>query len=125
MCRWLAYTGAPVFLDELICKPTHSLVEQSLCATEAKSPTNGDGFGIGWYGERPEPGLYREVLPAWNDPNPRNRDYQIRAGLFFAQLRASTRPAPPPPQCPPFGHGRRQFLHHHQNGGHHRPNAPR
>src|SRR3546814_4705843 len=67
MCRWLAYTGAPVFLDELICKPTHSLVEQSLCATEAKSPTNGDGFGIGWYGERPEPGLYREVLPAWND----------------------------------------------------------
>src|SRR3546814_8953456 len=76
MCRWLAYTGAPVFLDELICKPTHSLVEQSLCATEAKSPTNGDGFGIGWYGERPEPGLYREVLPAWNDPNLRNLAYQ-------------------------------------------------
>src|SRR3546814_4163740 len=90
MCRWLAYTGAPVFLDELICKPTHSLVEQSLCATEAKSPTNGDGFGIGWYGERPEPGLYREVLPAWNDPNLRNLAYQIRAGLFFAHVRAST-----------------------------------
>ena len=43
MCRWLAYTGAPVFLEDLICKPVHSLVDQSLCATEAKSPTNGDG----------------------------------------------------------------------------------
>ena len=26
MCRWLAYSGNPVFLDELLFKPEHSLV---------------------------------------------------------------------------------------------------
>src|SRR3546814_16238965 len=110
MCRWLAYTGAPVFLDELICKPVHSLVEQSLCATEAKSPTNGDGFGIGWYGERPEPGLYREILPAWNDPNLRSPPYQLPAGLFFAHVRPSPGPAPSQFNCPHIAPPRRMFL---------------
>ena len=117
MCRWLAYTGAPVFLDELICKPVHSLVDQSLCATEAKSPTNGDGFGIGWYGERLEPGLYREILPAWNDPNLKSLAYQIRAGVFFAHVRASTGTASARPNCHPFGHGRWMFMHNGQIGG--------
>ena len=28
---------------------------------------NADGFGLAWYGERPEPGLYRDVMPAWSD----------------------------------------------------------
>ena len=27
--------------------------------------THGEGFGIGWYGERAESGVYREVMPAW------------------------------------------------------------
>src|SRR3546814_20256172 len=104
MCRWLAYTGAPVFLDELICKPVHSLVEQSLCATEAKSPTNGDGFGIGWYGERPEPGPYREILPAWNDPHLPSLPSQTRPRLFFAPVRAPPAPASFPSTCPPPDH---------------------
>src|SRR3546814_20235033 len=121
MCRWLAYTGAPVFLDELICKPTHSLVEQSLCATEAKSPTNGDGFGIGWYGERPEPGLHREVLPAWNDPNLRNLASHIRAGLFFAHLRPPPGTPSSPPNCHPFGPCRRKSMPNRHHGRTHPP----
>ncbi|MEO3428705.1 class II glutamine amidotransferase [Pelagibius sp. CAU 1746] len=124
MCRWLAYTGAPVFLEDLICKPVHSLIEQSLCATEAKSPTNGDGFGIGWYGERPEPGLYREVLPAWNDPNLRSLAYQISAGMFFAHVRASTGTGSSRPNCHPFAHGRWLFMHNGQIGGYHRLRRP-
>ena len=56
MCRFLAYSGEPVFLSDLVCAPTHSLVHQSLHADEGKTETNGDGFGIGWYGERSEPG---------------------------------------------------------------------
>jgi predicted glutamine amidotransferase len=48
MCRFLAYRGEPIFLDELVCAPAHSLVHQSLHAVEAKTGTNGDGFGIGW-----------------------------------------------------------------------------
>ena len=57
MCRWIAYQGEPTFLDVLVAEPAHSLIAQSLCASETKVVTNGDGFGIGWYGERPEPGL--------------------------------------------------------------------
>ena len=124
MCRWLAYTGAPVFLEDLICKPVHSLVDQSLCATEAKSPTNGDGFGIGWYGERPQPGLYREVLPAWNDPNVRSLAHQIRARLFFAHVRASTGTGSSRPNCHPFAHGRWLFMHNGQVGGYNQLRRP-
>ena len=117
MCRWLAYSGEPLFLDELICKPDHSLVNQSLCANEAKTPTNGDGFGIGWYGQRPEPGLYREVLPAWNDQNLQSLAHQIRSGLFFAHVRASTGTSSTRPNCHPFAHGRWLFMHNGQIGG--------
>ena len=90
MCRFLAYRGEPVFLADLVCAPCHSLVHQSLHAIEAKTETNGDGFGIGWYGERPEPGLYREVRPAWSDENLRSLCDQVRSQLFFAHVRAST-----------------------------------
>ena len=30
MCRWLAYSGDPVLLDELLYKPKYSLIVQSL-----------------------------------------------------------------------------------------------
>jgi len=47
MCRFLAYSGAPVFLEDLVAAPCHSLIHQSLHAAEAKTGTNGDGFGVG------------------------------------------------------------------------------
>ena len=59
MCRWLAYSGDPVFLDELLFKPEHSLIEQSRSSYASTTPTNADGYGVGWYGERETPGLYR------------------------------------------------------------------
>ena len=31
--------------------------------------TNGDGVGVGWYGEHAAPGLYRSIEPAWGDRN--------------------------------------------------------
>ena len=117
MCRWLAYKGTPIYLEDLIYEPVHSLVEQSLRANEAKVPTNGDGFGIGWYGDRHTPGLFREVLPAWSDPNLRHLAYQIRAGLFFAHVRASTGTETIRPNCHPFSHGRWMFMHNGQIGG--------
>jgi hypothetical protein len=46
MCRWAAYLGEEVFLEDVVTAPCHSLIAQSHCAREAKSPTNGDGFGI-------------------------------------------------------------------------------
>src|SRR5436305_2776467 len=28
MCRWLAYSGSPIALEELLYKPQHSLIDQ-------------------------------------------------------------------------------------------------
>ncbi|WP_298963237.1 class II glutamine amidotransferase [uncultured Methylobacterium sp.] len=120
MCRFLAYHGEPVYLDELVCAPTHSLVHQSLHAEEAKTETNGDGFGIGWYGDRPEPGLFRDVRPAWSDENLRSLSRQIRARTFFAHVRASTGTATTRANCHPFGHERHLFMHNGQIGGYSR-----
>jgi len=30
MCRWLAYSGSPVLLDDILVSPVHSLIDQSL-----------------------------------------------------------------------------------------------
>ncbi|MBF9233237.1 class II glutamine amidotransferase [Microvirga alba] len=117
MCRFLAYRGEPIFLADLVCAPAHSLVHQSLHAVEAKTGTNGDGFGIGWYGERNEPGLYREVRPAWSDENLRSLCDQVRSRLFFAHVRASTGTSTTRSNCHPFTHGRHLFMHNGQIGG--------
>ena len=49
MCRWMAYSGNSLVLEELIFNTEHSLIDQSMSAKMAPKPTNGDGFGIGWY----------------------------------------------------------------------------
>lgn len=117
MCRWAAYLGEEVFLEEIVSAPCHSLIAQSHCAQEAKSPTNGDGFGLAWYGGRTEPGLYRDILPAWSDPNLKSLCRQIRAGLFLAHVRASTGGATSRANCHPFVSGRWSFMHNGQIGG--------
>lgn len=119
MCRILAYTGRPILLEDLVCRAEHSIVHQALAAFEGKTRTNGDGFGIGWYGERPEPGCYRETLPAWSDDNLRSICAQVRSGLFFAHVRASTEAAVARVNCHPFVHGKWMFMHNGQIGGHH------
>jgi len=117
MCRWAAYIGAPIFLDEIVSRPGHSLIHQSHCATECKTSINADGFGIAWYGERPEPGLYRDVMPAWSDPNLRSLTAQVKSGLFLAHVRASTGTATSRNNCHPFAVGRWSFMHNGQVGG--------
>jgi predicted glutamine amidotransferase len=117
MCRFLAYRGAPVFMERYISSPGHSLVHQSLHAEEAKMPTNGDGFGLGWYGDRPEPGLYRELHPAWSDENLISLCRMVRSPLFFAHVRAATGTATSRANCHPFAHGAWMFMHNGQIGG--------
>ncbi len=116
MCRWIAYKGQPIYLDALVATPERSLIAQSVCAAEAKVSTNGDGFGIGWYGERETPGLYREVRPAWSDENLKSLCYQVRSSLFFAHVRASTGPATARANCHPFAVGKYMFMHNGQIG---------
>ncbi|MDG1282002.1 MAG: class II glutamine amidotransferase [Pseudorhodobacter sp.] len=120
MCRWAAYIGKPIFLDEIVSRPNHSLIHQSQCATECKSATNADGFGLAWYGDRAEPGQYRDVMPAWSDANLKSLVTQVRSRLFMAHVRASTGTATSRNNCHPFTFGRWSFMHNGQIGGYER-----
>lgn len=96
MCRWIAYSGQPIFMDELVTRPVHSLVEQSLNTQENFKPdgslwsTNGDGFGVGWYNKKKDPGVFKDAMPAWNDENLHEICSQTEAHIFMAHIRAST-----------------------------------
>jgi glutamine amidotransferase len=111
MCRWLAYSGTPVLLEELLYKPKHSLIDQSLHSQLGVETTNGDGFGVGWYGEGKTPALYRSIEPAWNDRNLRELASQIRAGIVFAHIRSSTGTPVQQTNCHPFRHGNWLWMH--------------
>jgi predicted glutamine amidotransferase len=117
MCRLVAYAGTPVFLDTLLIQPAASLVAQSLAAREAKTVVNGDGCGIGWYGELDHPGVYRGTLPARSDANLVSLCVQIRARLFVAHVRSATFGEVATSNCHPFTAGRHLFMHNGQVGG--------
>ncbi|MEO1491779.1 MAG: class II glutamine amidotransferase [Pseudomonadota bacterium] len=117
MCRWAAYIGAPIYLEDVISAPEQSLMRQSLRARESKTETNGDGFGIAWYGARETPGVYHDVLPAWADHNLRSIAHQVRSHLFLAHVRASTGTATSRTNCHPFTVGAWSFMHNGQVGG--------
>ena len=108
MCRWLAYSGSPVLIEDLLYKPQHSLIVQSMRATMGVEPTNGDGFGLGWYGDRATPGLFRSTEPAWNDRNLRDVAEQVTSRCVLAHIRASTGTAVQFTNCHPFRHGHRR-----------------
>ncbi len=111
MCRWLAYTGAPILLKAALISPAHSLIDQSLHSRLGAEATNGDGFGIGWYDEQPEPGVFKSIEPAWNDQNLRELAGHISSGHFFAHIRAAIGSAVQQTNCHPFRHGRWLFMH--------------
>ena len=75
MCRWVAYAGAEIYLEDIIFDQDYSIVQQSLSARESIWSTNGDGFGVAWYSDKPTPGIFKDILPAWHD----------QTGLFLLQ----------------------------------------
>ncbi len=111
MCRWIVYSGNALPMEELILKPEHSLVVQSLASTEGAEPTNGDGFGVGWYGDNEAPGLYKSIVPAWNDRNLESLAGHIRSRLFIAHVRATTGTPVQRTNSHPFVHGHWMFCH--------------
>ena len=111
MCRWLAYTGSPVLIKEALYTPVHSLIDQSLHSRLGAEPTNGDGFGLGWYDGETTPGVFRSIEPAWNDENLREITAHVRSHLFFAHIRAAIGSAVQQTNCHPFRHGRWLFMH--------------
>ncbi|WP_104398514.1 class II glutamine amidotransferase [Vibrio penaeicida] len=117
MCRWLAYQGKETYLSDLIFAPEYSLVQQSMSARKSITAINADGFGVGWYGVKDDPGLYREVLPAWSDCNLKSLSEHILSPLFFAHVRASTGTQTARTNCHPFRYKNWLFMHNGQIGG--------
>jgi predicted glutamine amidotransferase len=102
MCRWMAYSGSPIALEEILFKPDHSLIDQSLHSTMGVETTNGDGFGVGWYIDPAHPGVFRGTGPAWNNRNLANISHDVTAPIFFAHIRASTGTPVQETNCHPF-----------------------
>ena len=113
MCRWMAYSGDPILADDLLFRPEHSIIDQSLHARLGGVTTNGDGFGIGWYrnGGETAPAIYKGTHPAWNDRNLREVATQIQTPLLFAHVRASSGTPVQRSNCHPFRHGRWLWMH--------------
>ena len=111
MCRWLAYSGTPILIEHLLYEGRHSLIDQSLHSKLGAETTNGDGFGLGWYGEGEEAGVFRSVEPAWNDQNLRELAAHVRSPLVFAHIRASSGAPVQQTNCHPFRHGRFLWMH--------------
>ena len=111
MCRWMAWLGQSVLIEELLFKPQHGIVDQSLHARMGAEPTNGDGLGMGWYGAGEGPGLYHSVSPAWADPNLRELASHVESPLFIAHVRAAIGSPVQQTNCHPFRRGRWLFVH--------------
>ncbi|MDP7071105.1 MAG: class II glutamine amidotransferase [Phycisphaerales bacterium] len=117
MCRWLAYHGPEIRLSTLLHDPEHSLLDQSKHATQSTWVVNGDGVGLGWYGDDPDPGQYRETRAAWNDENVKSLARHTRSGLFLAHVRAVTQGIVSRTNTHPFLMGNWLFQHNGDVGG--------
>lgn len=111
MCRWVAYSGNALPLETILFNVEHSLIDQSMASKSAETPTNGDGFGVGWYDQHPNPGLFRSIRPAWNDFNLRDLAAHIVSPLFLAHVRATSLATVQETNCHPFRWGRWLFVH--------------
>ena len=111
MCRWMVWFGQPVLVDDVLFKTPHGIVDQSLHSRMGAEPTNGDGFGLGWYGTGEGPGVYRSVEPAWGDANLRELAAHLESPLFFTHVRAAIGSPVQQTNCHPFRHGRWLFVH--------------
>lgn len=131
MCRWLAYLGQEIPLEDVIVRPNHSLIDQSLLARESilpggplasqfrnhDFPTNGDGFGIAWRGRNGTLGQYRQTTPAWDSQNLRHLAAQIESGCFLSHVRAAPGGSIAEQNCHPFVHDGWMFQHNGEING--------
>jgi glutamine amidotransferase len=98
-------------MDELLFKTQHGLIDQSLHSRMGAETTNGDGFGVGWYGAGEGPAVYHSVMPAWGDENLRELASHVESPLFLAHVRATSGTAVQETNCHPYRHGRWLFVH--------------
>jgi predicted glutamine amidotransferase len=113
----MAWHGQPVLIEELLFNTKHSLVDQSLHSQMGAETTNGDGFGLCWYGTGDGPGVYRSVAPAWGDRHLRQLAAHVESPLFLAHVRAAIGSPVQETNCHPFSRGRWAFVHNGLLGG--------
>ena len=111
MCRWMGWLGQPVQIGELLFESQHGIIEQSLHSRMGAEPTNGDGFGLGWYGGVNGPARYRGVSPAWSDANLRDLAAHVESPLFLTHVRAAIGSPVQQTNCHPFRRGNWLFVH--------------
>lgn len=114
MCRFLAYSGRPILMEDLIFNTSNSLVNQSKKATMRVNPLNGDGFGIGWYPEHNDiiPGTFVSIEPAWSNRNLIQIASKVRTAHFFAHVRDASKGMPvSQSNCHPFQFGPYLWMH--------------
>jgi len=107
----MAWFGQPVLIEELLFNTQHGIVDQSLHSRMGAEPTNGDGFGMGWYGAGEGPAVYHAVAPAWADANLRELASHIESHLFLVHVRAAIGSPVQQTNCHPFRRGRWLFVH--------------
>ncbi|KAJ1989762.1 glutamine amidotransferase subunit [Coemansia spiralis] len=94
MCRFLLYkSNSPILLADLLTRPAHSIIMQSFnckLRVDLRRPMNGDGFGVGWYGEHADPCIFTSTLPAWSNVNLQRLAEEIKSSMVFAHVRATT-----------------------------------
>ena len=114
MCRFISYfSNEAIVLDELLEKPTNSLIKQSHAARDGKSGLNADGFGIAWYNFsiNQEPGIFKSTQPAWNDTNLKHIATHIKSPCFLAHVRAATVGDVNQNNCHPFVYDQYSLVH--------------
>ncbi len=111
MCRWLGYIGGPIEPKELLYDTERSLIEQSRSHAPGMAVPNGDGTGLGWYGRREVPALFRSDSPAWADETLRELSSEISSPLFLAHVRAGTGTPVQQTNCHPFRYQNWLFVH--------------
>lgn len=114
MCRYAAYIGPALLLSELIYKPVNSLVHQATDASLSRTRINADGFGVGWYApdSGPEPAVFKDTHPVWNNYNLGDIAGKIRSSCILAHVRAARSYDPVSREnCHPFRRGRLLWMH--------------
>lgn len=111
MCRWLAYSGTPVLLADVLFTPIRSFIDQSRRSRLSDEITNGDGFGIGWYDDQETAGVFRSTEPAWGNTNLSEVAKHVTSPLFFAHIRAAVGSSIQEANCHPFRYGRWLWMH--------------
>jgi predicted glutamine amidotransferase len=114
MCRYAAYLGPELLLSELVYNPINSLVHQATEAMQSLTRINADGFGVGWYAPEitPEPAVFKDTSPFWNNYNLGSIAGKIHSPCIFGHIRKANSYDPVTREnCHPFHRGRLLWMH--------------